>query len=187
MEDDRPDTAPSPPPPPDRVTGLEAELAAAQTEARQNHERWVRERADLENLKRRSLKEQQDAARFGTEALLRDLLPVVDNLERAAEHARTAAGAGAVADGVALVLKAFHDVLERHGVSRVAARGERFDPAHHEAVAHVESPTHTPGTVVDEYQAGYRLRERLLRPAMVTVAKAPARSPDDLANGEGRG
>jgi molecular chaperone GrpE len=186
--DDRPG-APTPPPtaPADRIATLEAELAAAQAEVHQNHERWVRERADLENLKRRAAKEQQDAARFGSEALLRDLLPVVDNLERAAEHARSVEGAAAVVDGIALVLKAFHDVLERNGVSRVQARGEPFDPSHHEAVAHVESAGHPPGTVIDEYQAGYRLRERLLRPAMVTVAKAPAGPRGDLANGEGRG
>jgi molecular chaperone GrpE len=97
-------------------------------------------------------------------------------------------------EGVALVLKALREVLERHGVTRVDAEGTRFDPAHHEAVAHVESAEHEPNAVIEEHQPGYRLHERLLRPALVTVAKAPpaggreAGTPtDDLAKAKGRG
>src|SRR5262249_22191630 len=76
-------------------------------------------------------------------------------------------------EGVELVLKSLLDVLERHGVTRVAAKGSRFDPAHHEAMAHVETTEHEPNSVVQEHQPGYRLNERLLRPALVSVAKAP--------------
>jgi molecular chaperone GrpE len=167
-----------------RVAELDAELAAAREEARQNHERWLRERADMENLKKRTARERQDAVRFGNESLLRDLLPVVDNLDRALAAAGGAGDAQSLAAGVELVRKAFVDTLQRHGVERVTARGERFDPAQHEAVAYVESDTHDAHHVMEEHQAGYRLNDRLLRPAMVTVSKGRAGTPN-LANREG--
>lgn len=165
-----------------RITALETELAAAKEEARQSHERWVRERADLENFKKRATKERADAIKFGTEGLVRDLLAVVDNLERAVEHAKGGGNGQPLVDGVGLVLKAFQDALERHGVVRVESRGTRFDPAHHEAVAHVESSQHEPNSVMEEHQAGYRLHDRLLRPALVTVAKAPSGPAGTVAN-----
>jgi molecular chaperone GrpE len=154
-----------------RIAALEADLQSAREEARQSHERWLRERADLENVKKRAARERADALKFGNEGLLRDLLPVVDNLERAVEHARGGGDGRSLVDGVALVLKGLLDVLERHGVTRVPAKGAQFDPAHHEAMAHVASDVHQPNSVVEEHQPGYRLNERLLRPALVSVAK----------------
>src|SRR5688572_13839421 len=167
----------------ERVRALEAELAKARDEAKQAQDRWMRERADLENVKRRAAKEKADLAKFASEGVLRDLLPVVDNLERAIAHAEDQSDP--LLAGVKLVLKSLQDVLARYGITRVKARGARFDPAEHEAVAQVESAVHEPNAVVDEHQAGYRLHDRLLRPAMVTVAKAP--TPDqDLAKGPRR-
>src|SRR6266446_6454183 len=156
-----------------RVAELEAELAAAREEARQNQERWLRERADLENLKKRAARERAEAIRYANESVLKDLLPVVDNLERAVEHARGGGNGQTLVEGVALVLKSLRDVLERHGVTRIEAKGTPFDPAQHEAMAHVESAEHEPNSVIEEHQPGYRLQERLLRPALVSVAKAP--------------
>ena len=155
----------------DRVATLEAELAAAREEVRQSNERILRERADAENLKKRVAREQGEAVRYGTERLVRDLLPIVDNLERAVQ----------AVEGVSLVLKGLLDVLARQGVTRVEAEGTRFDPAQHEAVAHVESPVHEPNAVMAEHQPGYRLHDRLLRPALVTVSKGRS----NLANPEG--
>ena len=157
----------------ERIRALEGGLEAAREEARQSHERWLRERADLENLKKRAARERSETARFANEAMLKDLLPVVDNLERAVEHARSGGNGQPLVDGVALVLKALLDVLERHGVTRIQAKGAPFDPAHHEAMAQVETAEHEPNVVVAEHQPGYRLHERLLRPALVSVAKAP--------------
>ncbi|HXJ36731.1 MAG TPA: nucleotide exchange factor GrpE [Candidatus Eisenbacteria bacterium] len=168
----------------ERVAELEAELAAAREEARQNHDRWVRERADLENQRKRAARERQDATRFGTEALMRDLLPVVDNLERAIEAAGGADAAGSLRQGVQLVLKALLDALQRHGVERLTAEGAPFDPTQHEAVAHVESATHPAGQILQQHQAGYRLHDRLLRPALVTVSKGTPGSLN-LANDGG--
>ena len=164
----------------ERIRALEAALEAAREEARQLEDRWKRERADLENVKRRAVREKADLAKFAAEGVLRDLLPVVDNLERAVAHAE--GDGGPLLSGVKLVLKSLQEVLERHGVKRVRARGALFDPAEHQAVAQVESAVHEPNAVVDEHQAGYRLYDRLLRPAMVTVAKAPP-PDDDLAKG----
>ena len=167
----------------ERIRALETALEAAREDAKQSQDRWVRERADLENVKRRAAREKADLAKFASEGVLRDLLPVVDNLERAVAHAEGADDP--LLSGVKLVLKSLQDVLERYGVKRVKARGALFDPAEHQAVAQIESAVHEPNAVVDEHQAGYRLHDRLLRPAMVTVAKAPP-PDDDLAKGPRR-
>ena len=165
----------------DRVAALEAELAAAREEVRQSTERILRERADAENLKKRAAREQGEAVRYGTERLVRDLLPIVDNLERAVQAAQGGGNGQPLVEGVSLVLKGLLDVLARQGVTRVEAEGTRFDPAQHEAVAHVESPVHEPNAVMAEHQPGYRLHDRLLRPALVTVSKGRS----NLANPEG--
>jgi len=166
-----------------RLRELEAELAAAREEARQSHERWLRERADVENVKKRAARERADTIRFANEQVLKDLLPIVDNLERAVEHARSGGDGQPLGEGVALILKSLLDVLERHGVTRVEAKGAPFDPTHHQAMAQVESEEHAPNLVVEEHQPGYRLHERLLRPALVSVAKAP---DANLAKGKSR-
>jgi molecular chaperone GrpE len=164
---------------------LEADLAAAREEAERYRDRWMRERADLENLKKRAERERTDAVRFGTERLVSDLLNVVDGLERAIRAAEEGAGGAALLEGVRLVEKRMADVLARHGVTRVASHGQPFDPAHHEAVAHLESASHGSGMVIEEHRGGFRMHDRLLRPAMVSVSKG-AQRPDDLAKREGR-
>ena len=165
----------------DRISALEAEIAAAREEAREATDRWMRERADLENLKKRSARERSEAIRFATENLVRDLLPIVDNLERAVQAAEGGGNGKPLVEGVSLVLKGLLDVLARHGVTKVESQGTHFDPTHHEAVAHVESEEHEPNAVIEEHQPGYRLHERLLRPALVTVSKGRS----NLANPEG--
>jgi molecular chaperone GrpE len=161
----------------DRIDLLREQLATKTEELLQARDASLRERAEVENFKRRIQREKAEALRYATEPLLRDLLPIVDNLERAVqaagsgEEASRASQVDALVTGVRLVLQQFSEVLERHGVSRVGAVGHAFDPSQHEAVAHVESDQHAPGGIVDEYASGYRLHERLLRPAQVTVAK----------------
>jgi molecular chaperone GrpE len=158
----------------EEVETLRAKLREAEEKAKDNHDLFLRERADLENFKRRMQREQAESIRFANEPLLRDLLPVVDNLERAVAHAQGGGNGQPLVEGVALVLRTFSSILEKYGVSRQTTIGEPFDPNKHEAMAQVESAELAPNTVVDEHLAGYLLLGRLLRPALVTVAKAPS-------------
>jgi molecular chaperone GrpE len=167
----------------DAIDRLRAEVAAKSTELDAAKDRLLRERADLENFKRRMQREKSESLRYASEQLLREILPVLDNLERAVEAAGAAeatpdpgtqaARIDALVTGVKMVLHQFRETLGRFGVTRIESTGRSFDPSHHEAVAHVETHEHQAGAVIDEHASGYRLHERLLRPAQVTVAKAP--------------
>lgn len=147
-------------------------LDAARAEAQKNREQLLRVAADFDNYKKRSRKEIADAVKVGREELLRDFLPVFDNLERASAHAGTATDTKALADGIAMVERQFLDTLGRLGIERVPTVGQAFDPAVHEAVQHLETDEYAPGVVAAELQAGYRMSDRVIRPAMVVVAKA---------------
>jgi molecular chaperone GrpE len=145
---------------------------AAQTADRlkETHERYLRTAADFENWKKRAAKEREDSVKFGNERILKDLVLVVDNLERA-----VAAGgdAATLQNGVKLVLKQFIDTLGRFGVKAFSAIGEPFDPARHEALMQMESPDVPANTVLNEMAKGYFLHDRLVRPAQVVVSKGP--------------
>ena len=153
------------------IADLRQQLAAKEIEAKNNFDRLLRQAAELENYKKRSVRERDDAARYANEMLLKDLLPVVDNLERAVAHASGGGNGKPLVEGVAMVLRSLLDTLAKHGVSQMIAVGQSFDPAKHEAIAQVESEDHEPNSVVEELHKGYLLRERLLRPALVSVAK----------------
>lgn len=161
-----------PAPEPSEVEGLRAELEAAREEARRNYDQMLREAAETENYKKRVAREKQDAIRYANEALVRDLLPVIDDLERAVEHARGEGDAGALRDGIELVLKGCLEALQKHGVTRVTAKGQPFDPEKHEAYAHIETDEYEANMVMDEVRHGYYLADRLLRASLVSVAKS---------------
>ena len=152
---------------------LRGQLQAKEKESNENYDRYLRQVAELENFRKRANREKQEAIRFANEALVKDLLPVVDNLERAIAHARGGGNGKPLVEGVEMVLKGFFDALGKHGVVPIAAVGERFDPEKHEAMTQIESGAYEPNTVVEEHHKGYLLRDRLLRPALVSVAKAP--------------
>ena len=158
---------------PDELTLVRAQLVAQEARAKEKDDLLLRERAELENFKRRMQREKSESLRFASEPLLREILPVIDNLERAVAHAKGSEGSQALVEGVELVLRSLLDTIGRHGVSRVKAKGEAFDPSLHEAVVQVENTEVAPNTVLDEHQSGYQLYDRLLRPAMVSVSKAP--------------
>jgi len=149
-------------------------LEAAQAESARLRDQLLRTAADFDNFRKRSRRELVDGERRAREELLRELLPVFDNLERASVHAETATDVKSLADGVNMVLRQFLDTLSKLGVERVQTLGVPFDPTQHEAIQHVESTEQPPGTVLHEVQAGYRAGDRLVRPAMVVVAKAPS-------------
>ncbi len=137
---------------------------------RETHERLLRATADLENYKKRAAKEREEVQKFGVERVLKDLLPVVDGLDRALAAAPSE---DPLAEGVRLVRASLEQALARHGVVGFSALGERFDPAFHEALMQVPTGDEPAGTVVLEHARGFRLHERLLRPAMVGVAVEP--------------
>lgn len=166
------------------ILQLRQQLEAKEKEAKDNYERLLRQVAEAENLKKRVAREKEDALRFANEALVRDLLPVVDNLERAISHAQGGGNGKPLVDGVELVLKGLSDVLTKHGVVQISAIGQPFDPAKHEAMAQVETANQEPNTVVEEFHKGYLLRDRLLRPALVSVAKAPISKEKKNNDGE---
>ena len=161
----------------DELSVIQAKLAEKEAQATANYDLFLRERAELENFKRRMQREKSEALRFANEPLVRDLLPVVDNLERATAHAQGSGNEQPLLEGVTLVLRSFLDVLEKHGVIRMTAKGEPFDPSKHDAVAQVESSEVAANMVVDEHASGYSLHDRLLRAAMVSVSKAPLSAP----------
>jgi molecular chaperone GrpE len=149
---------------------LRAELEAAVAA----QDKLLRLSADFDNFRRRNLREREEAHRYGHENLVKDLLATVDNLERAALHARRGGGDfESMLQGVELVQRELQGALAKHGVTRIEASGEPFDPSIHEAMAQQEDGSVPANTVVQMYQPGYRLWDRLLRPARVVVSKLP--------------
>ncbi len=161
-----------------RIQDLEKALKERETEAKASYDRFLRERADLENFRKRVAREREEAARYGIEGFVKSLLPVIDNLERAVDHAASGGNGRPLLEGVGLVLKSLRSILEQHGVQVISAQGQPFDPAVHEAMEQVDTADHAPNTVVREHQRGYKLHDRLIRPALVGVSKRPAGSGD---------
>ena len=157
-----------------------SKLATLEKERKELHERLLRTAADFDNFRKRSRKDMDDARGKAKEDVLREILPVADNLERALAAAESQGGPaaqGGIADGVKLVLRQLASALDRFEVKAFASLGEAFDPARHEAISQIESPDKPAGTVVNEMQKGYLIRTRLLRPALVAVARAPMAPP----------
>jgi molecular chaperone GrpE len=167
--------------------GSEA-LARLTAERDELRDRLLRVTADLENFRRRALKERSEVLQYGHQNLVKELLSTVDNLERAIDHARKSGGADLenLLQGVELVQRELGATLKKHGVTVIEAVGQAFDPALHEAMAQVAAADVPPNTVVEELEKGYRLRDRLLRPARVIVSKTPEAS-DAATAGEDEG
>jgi molecular chaperone GrpE len=158
-------------------------LQAAKAEAQRYRDQLLRTAADFDNFRKRSRRDQEDAARKGKESSLKELLPVFDNLERAIQSSEKAPDVKAVVEGLKLVMRQFTQSLEKMGIKRVPTVGHPFDPTQHEAIQHIESTEHAPGVVALEVQAGYLLGDTLLRAAMVAVSKGPPEG----ASGDGAG
>jgi molecular chaperone GrpE len=151
-----------------RIQELETALAAREALAAENWDKFLRERADLENYRKRVQKEKEEILRYGNEGILQEILPAVDNLERALEHAD---GEDAVIAGVKMTLDMLLAALKKFGVTPVdAARGIPFDSALHQAMCQVSGTDQPANTIVEVMQKGYLLNDRLFRPAMVSVA-----------------
>ncbi|MDB4973997.1 MAG: Heat shock protein GrpE [Myxococcaceae bacterium] len=157
---------------PKSAEALRAELEQAQAEATKLREQLLRTAADFDNFRKRTRRDLEEAQRKSVERVLVEVLPVGDNLERAVQAAQKGGDASSVVEGITMVLRFFEDALNRLGVERVPSLGQPFDPGLHEAVQQVESEQPA-GTVVNEMVPGYRLQGKLLRPAMVAVARKP--------------
>jgi molecular chaperone GrpE len=152
-------------------------IAGLEKEKKENWDRYLRAAADLENLRKRQRREIDDTKLETKGKVLKEMLPVVDNLERAIEHASTIGEKNPIVEGVQLVLRQFTTAFERLDVTQVDAMGKPFDPNNHEAISQAESDEPA-GTVVQVLQRGYKSGDRLLRPALVVVAKAKAVPPE---------
>jgi molecular chaperone GrpE len=162
-------TESEPAPEPRAAQPVDPELQAARDEAQATFARYQRLAADFENFKRRTRQDLTDRTQYANEELLRKLLPLRDNLQRALEHAPEGIDPNWF-DGIKLVARQFDDVLQAQGLSNIPAVGEKFDPSQHEAIASEETDEHEEGTIVEEMQPGYRLHNRVLRPTLVKVA-----------------
>jgi molecular chaperone GrpE len=151
------------------------------TKLKDEHEKMLRAAADLENYKKRAAKEKEEIQKFGSEKLLKDVLPVFDNFDRALEHANSAADFDSFKKGVLMIRKQFEDTLGKHGVRAFSAKGEVFDPTRHEAMSAAETTDMPPNHVYSEVLRGFMLNDRLVRPALVVVSRAPEKPPDAAA------
>ena len=156
------------------IEGLQAQLATLAAAYESAKEQSLRSQAEAQNARRRAEQDIEKAHKFGQDKIVNDLLPVVDNLERALATIDSSNELfTAIAEGIQLTYKSFIDALARHQVLVVNPHGEPFDPNLHQAVSAVPNPDAEPNTVINVFQKGYTLHGRLLRPAMVVVSKAP--------------
>jgi molecular chaperone GrpE len=156
---------------------VESEIERLQKEASAMRDLAQRKQAEFENYRKRMERERSDLSRYAGAEVVREILPVVDNLERAL---RAAPGSSddQIRDGVAIILRQLQDILSRIGLSEIESLGKPFDPHVHEAVSQTETEEHPEGTVLDVFQRGYQFKDRLLRPAMVSVARRPSADHD---------
>ncbi len=153
---------------------LRASLEAKEKEAAENYDRYLRAMAEMDNFRKRAARDKEDAIKYGNEKLIKDILPILDSLERALHQASEMTARNnfeAFQQGLELIHTQILGCLERHGVEKVAAKGEEFDPDWHQALMQVETPEMESNRVVDEYESGYTLHGRLLRPSKVSVSK----------------
>lgn len=180
--DKQPDPAPEPLVPVEPATLTPEQLEELKQRAAKADEHWdrlLRTTADFDNFKKRAAREKQDAIRFANESLLEKLIPILDSFDMALSAAQNddPKAAQALKTGLNMVHQQLRTALADAGLQEVEAAGKPFDPNLHEAVSQQESADAPEGQVLQQLRKGYRLRERLLRPASVVVAKAPAAAP----------
>lgn len=150
---------------------LAEELQQAEAKAKEFFDGWQRERADFANYKRRVERDQQMIAQNMKGEIVKKYLAVLDDLERALKVQPADGSASAWANGIDLIYRKLQNILEAEGVQRIQAEGKEFDPTHHEAITHEDSPDHASGEIIEVVQQGYTLGDRVLRPALVRVAR----------------
>ena len=170
----------------DSGDSLEKALETARKEAKENHDRYLRVCADFENYKKRTARETEEYRKFANETLIKEMLTIVDNLERAVDSSNNRSeDQTPIVEGIQMTLKAVWSILERFHVTPIDAMGKPFDPRFHQAFQQEESEEYPENTVLREFQKGYQLYDRLLRPSMVIVSKKKeAHDPEKESNNE---
>jgi len=154
----------------EKIMTLEAELVQAKAKVDEHYDRLLRLQAEFDNYRKRTQKEKTDIIKFASERLVAELLPVLDNFERAASSAQLNPDFNAFSQGVDMIFRQLQTALNKEGLKAIEATGQPFDPNLHDAVLRVESDEHPENTVVEELQKGYYLKEKVLRPSMVKVS-----------------
>lgn len=147
-------------------------LKEAQESSAKNYDLYIRGQAEIDNIRKRNKKDKEDWLKYSNEVLIKSLLPSLDNLEKALDHAENDQAIHALRQGIEMILKGLKEALSRSGLVEVRALGEVFDPSFHEAVSQMPDDAVKPGTIIQELQKGYLLNERLIRPAVVVVSKS---------------
>lgn len=157
----------------DKMTKQELidKIKEIQKQSETNYDLYLRSQAEIENIKKRNKKEREDWVKYANETLIKEILPVMDNLEKAISHSDNENALNALREGVELTLKGLKDTLAKSGVEEIKAQGRLFDPNFHEAVSEQEDENVKAGMILQELQKGYMLNKRLIRPAMVVVSK----------------
>jgi molecular chaperone GrpE len=168
----------------DQLKELRTLLDEKSCESEENYQRFLRNCAELENFKKRAEREKSDAIKFSNEGLLKELITILDNLERAVHHSDETHNLESLREGVKLTMDELLKTLKKFGLEQVSAVGEKFDPNKHEAISVVESADHEDGTIMKEFQKAYFLKERLLRPAIVSVSKSVSNDKEAEAEAE---
>ncbi|MEN6620126.1 MAG: nucleotide exchange factor GrpE [Smithella sp.] len=158
---------------------IKERLAEKEAEAATNYDKYVRAVAELDNYKKRAAKEKSDVLKYGKEEIVKDLLPFIDSLDRALEQAESCSDVNSFKEGFKLIQDQLFTCLKRHGVEVIECTGKDFDPNFHEAMMQVESKEHEANKVVCEFQRGYLINGRLLRPSKVSVCKKNNKENDD--------
>jgi molecular chaperone GrpE len=155
------------------IEELKKRLEEKEKELKEIHDHLLRLAADFDNYKKRAGREKEEWTKFANEDLIKAVLPFIDNLERAINHAEKVVDTGVMIEGVRFTIQQLLQTLNKFGLSPIESLGKPFDPALHEAMLVVETDQHEPNQVVEEFQKGYLLSDRLLRPATVSVSKPP--------------
>jgi molecular chaperone GrpE len=172
LDNDRPEKESSEEKPVDPIKTMEDRIEELENEVEVNYDRFLRVTADFENYKKRMTREMNDLRKFANENILKDMLTVVDNLERAIESgSRPDSEKKTILEGVKITLKDLSRMLEKYGVNDFESQGKPFDPVYHQAMMQEQTNNCPDNTVLNELQKGYTIHERLLRPAMVVVAR----------------
>jgi molecular chaperone GrpE len=153
------------------LANLNAEYEAYKAEAEERHDQMLRTIAEFDNSRKRAEREKEESLKYALESFVKELIPTIDSIERAIQSTKESQDVDALAEGVEMIYKGLLSTLEKHGVTPIEAVNEPFDPMQHEAVMHVESENVPENNVIEEWQKGYMLHNRVIRPSMVSVSK----------------